>query len=1236
MRALSSVLLWLALALLLAVVAALFSTPGSRAIVALADRYLPLDLEFAGGSIAGGELRLARIGWEDEDVRLELRDVAAELEPRCLWRSVLCLRRLAVGALELAVLPGGPASAEQPPVVAGGDAELFEFPVPVEIPVVTVGATRIHWEGGEWCQDSLRGGVTLRGSAIELTDALAAGALLRLEESAPAAPLASRVELPEIDLPLVLVVDELALDAPAWDLFGVAGELSELRLRGRWRNRRVEVEELRVASVEFGSADARGELSFLGQWPVQVDATGRLATLPAGVPEGLVGSEFSLRAGGALASLDLRLALPGPVKLQALAHLDTLASDLPFTLNLRGEWDEPLALERLVAPAAVPAGVTLATPWELAANGDLATQAFQLHGRLDGLGYAGVDLHLAGDHRDGRLAVEEFRLQDAAAANTLWVRGAIETGPATRWDMLLESSGLDLPQLDDIPGGRVRGQVRVAGSMTGQAWQLALTDAQLAGTVNGLPAKVEGYTGVDRELRLRTTDLRAEVNDASVRLSVPGDGEPGRFSIEIADLSRWQADSRGRVSARGTLTGDLGVLTLSGSLEEVELPGLSTEGGEFSGEYRVAGPGRLQADLQLRSPRFADMALASLRLKADGTLQSQTVMLHSSGAVEGELTLRAAAGQAGEWRGTLAATELATPYGQWRLDAPVTVAWLPGTQTVEIAAHCWRSETTRLCPGQLRLGESGSASLQLAGDMAPLATLFPRIVAVDGQLEGSAAASWEPQAGLDLAAEVHARNVTVTRTYAAGESAVVEWEALDLSLRRAGQALQLDARAQRQGRRKLDLSLQLPRDLEGELSGHLALSGLQLATFAPFAIDLSLLEGSLSGELDLYGPVRQPLARGQLRLDGGNLALLGNPTELRDLQLALDFSGDRATLRGQGSLGGGPLDLGGELRLRPEVQLWIDARGQRHEILLPPYTQMLVSEQLKLFADPQQLSISGAITVHEGTLEQSQLPEGSVDLSDDVVEVDYRGRELEESRAFGTELDLSLLVEDRFRVVGDMVNATLGGDLRILQRPREPLQIFGNLKVVGGELRAYQQRLRIARGTLSFTGKPDNPELDLRAQREIPSDKVVVGVKLDGSLQQPQLQIFSDPVMPQGEMMSYLIRGRPADTGAGTEGTAAALSIGTGIVNQSSLLKELDRIPYVSNVEFGTQGSTDEDIAATVGGYIGERLYLSYGMGIYEPINVLTARLYLQTRLWLEVVSRLENSVDLYYSFDID
>ena len=123
--------------------------------------------------------------------------------------------------------------------------------------------------------------------------------------------------------------------------------------------------------------------------------------------------------------------------------------------------------------------------------------------------------------------------------------------------------------------------------------------------------------------------------------------------------------------------------------------------------------------------------------------------------------------------------------------------------------------------------------------------------------------------------------------------------------------------------------------------------------------------------------------------------------------------------------------------------------------------------------------------------------------------------------------------------------------------------------------------------------------------------------------------------MSDGEAMSYLVRGRGPDSSTGEDGTALALSVASGVINRSTLVTELNRIPGVSNVSFGSEG-TEDDTAATVSGFVADRIYLSYGVGVYEPVNVLIARLYLRTRLWLEAVSRLENSVDLYYSFDID
>ena len=117
--------------------------------------------------------------------------------------------------------------------------------------------------------------------------------------------------------------------------------------------------------------------------------------------------------------------------------------------------------------------------------------------------------------------------------------------------------------------------------------------------------------------------------------------------------------------------------------------------------------------------------------------------------------------------------------------------------------------------------------------------------------------------------------------------------------------------------------------------------------------------------------------------------------------------------------------------------------------------------------------------------------------------------------------------------------------------------------------------------------------------------------------------------------MSYLVRGRGLDAGAGGGGAELALSAGASLANRSGIISGLNELPGFNNIAFGSDGTAD-DTTATISGYLGERLYLSYGVGIYQPINVLIARLYLQTQLWLEVVSSLENSLDIYYSFDIE
>ncbi len=94
---------------------------------------------------------------------------------------------------------------------------------------------------------------------------------------------------------------------------------------------------------------------------------------------------------------------------------------------------------------------------------------------------------------------------------------------------------------------------------------------------------------------------------------------------------------------------------------------------------------------------------------------------------------------------------------------------------------------------------------------------------------------------------------------------------------------------------------------------------------------------------------------------------------------------------------------------------------------------------------------------------------------------------------------------------------------------------------------------------------------------------------------------------------------------------AIGVVLGSAITNFSGVLTQIERLPLINRIEID-----GDDKQASIAGYLGDQVYNKYGIGIIEPINELSVRFYLLSRLWVETVSGLENSVDIYYSFDIN
>jgi translocation and assembly module TamB len=207
------------------------------------------------------------------------------------------------------------------------------------------------------------------------------------------------------------------------------------------------------------------------------------------------------------------------------------------------------------------------------------------------------------------------------------------------------------------------------------------------------------------------------------------------------------------------------------------------------------------------------------------------------------------------------------------------------------------------------------------------------------------------------------------------------------------------------------------------------------------------------------------------------------------------------------------------------------------------------------------------------------------------------------------------------QLTGFGLDATVGGRLTVRETPGQPTVGSGDISLAG-PYKAYGQDLTIEQGHLLFAGTPiDNPRLNIVAVRRIEDDNVKAGLRIGGTARAPQMTVFSDPAMGQAEALAYLVTGKPLDSVGAEDGDmmqSAARSLGTAA--GGLLAKRLGGRLGVDEVGI-KESEMLEGAAFTVGEYLSPRLYLSYGVGLFEPGEVITLRYNVTRALAVQALS---------------
>ncbi|MDX1695474.1 MAG: translocation/assembly module TamB domain-containing protein, partial [Ketobacteraceae bacterium] len=279
------------------------------------------------------------------------------------------------------------------------------------------------------------------------------------------------------------------------------------------------------------------------------------------------------------------------------------------------------------------------------------------------------------------------------------------------------------------------------------------------------------------------------------------------------------------------------------------------------------------------------------------------------------------------------------------------------------------------------------------------------------------------------------------------------------------------------------------------------------------------------------------------------------------------------------------------------------------------------------------LMISGRVRVPRAFINIKSLPKNSVGVSSDVVIVDSEQQQTEMTPVYAN-VEMRLGSDVLFRGFG--LESHLRGNMRLEYSPQQLLQGNGFVKLVDGTYKAYGQNLEIRSGELIFVGPIDNPTIYVDAVRADITDAVTVGIRAEGPAKNPSVTLFSQPAMSDNRKLHYLVTGQapgegePRDSGALLSQAAISLGAATG---ESVLQDYADKLG-IRNFQISA-GEGESGAEVQLSGYINPRLFVRYGMGMFEEVNSLTMRYKLTRNLFLEAVSSTASTLDLLWTFKV-
>ncbi len=1203
-------------------------------------------LEQASGTLMRG-FEVGRLVYEQPGLRIEVNGIHAKSNPLALAAGRVSLSELRARAVEVRL--SGP---DKPPALP----ERLALPLPVSVGEAVIDELQIDNKGQRFGFRDIHVSAYGGGPLTHRVDFLSAqspwGALALTGSIGTAQPYPVRAAVafsrpdPAYGLGAAaeLTGDLARMLASVTGSVAGAATTAQLAL-APFSAIRIETADIRVEGVDAArfrpgaprtalalAVRARGEADnrFSGTVTAKNELVGPLER--NGLPVSGATARFSFAANELRGQLDaLVITLSGGGRLEGRAAITPERS----RLELQSHGVDLKSLRSNLARTDLRGPIKLDwTPTRQSATASL-TQ--------DGMSIAGEVLR-QGDTLQFNSVRAEANGGAATGSGTLNLSGTLP------FQARVSFSALDPARFGDYPTGSLNGSLQAQGRLAAPLqvhaqWSIAQS------TLLGRALASDGSATLGGESAQRV-DARANV--AGNRLAVRGAfGRPGDallFDVDARQLARLQPGFAGSVRAQGRLTGswENPRLALDAQASALSVP----DQGSIGALQAKATLGRsptapFDVELSARTLSIRGVTFDRAAVHGTGTVASHHANLSVAGpGFDADAEVHGSWDEARGWSGQIDRMRNRGTY-PLALVAPADLA---------VARDHARLGTFRATLGEGRLlvreAEWEPARLASSGEFTGLPAQWLLFAAgIVGQLESSLRLDGQ----WDLRTR-EALDGTLSLKRSAGDLRFPGGVAFGLE--RLTVSARFDA-----GRMQavLDVASRLGSlNGKGEISPAPQAKGIgfsgaspvsfrasfELADIGPVAnlfVTQARLSGRINAALNGGGTLGEPSVQGQLAADGVALDVPAYGVYLREGRARARLEGDalhvvELSLKG----GDGQLTANGAIPLRGgEAGARLGWQAKAFRVLERPDMRLVVSGDGSAGLSggkAQKFELSGKMHVDQGLFDlgEERLPQ----VGDDVIV-------LGETRApakQGVKVPVALHVEvdlgNSLKVQGRGFDGKIGGQLRVTTSESGDPLAYGKLIAVNSTFEAYGQRLQIDPGTLVFDGPLANPALQVTAWRR--NQAVEAGVQLSGTVRNPQIQLVSNPAVPEGERLSWLVLGRaPSDASGGDLGllqTAAAALFARG--NSVPATTRIARAFGFDELSLRNSATGAGDVSTRVvalGKRLSDRLYITYEQGLGTvATNLIKLDYSLTQRFSVRAETGTASGLGIFYRYSWD